>query len=213
MDETAEWPAQLPVPSRGAHPSVERGACVMEYAALLSGDHHTDHPLGVHPFLASLCRRFNDVLGDDARAELVRLVPALLGTGTGERRTAADDPGFRAVVEVFGRALRRRGILSRPSPAPMGWSDLPEDRLPPDRIDPGIGGGTAVLDRPADARSRAVPSTTHIWVHRAEARLFHERGDDREMVELLEEMVHEVRAAQGLPPVATSGAYRPSPPA
>jgi hypothetical protein len=52
-----------------------------------------------------------------------------------------------------------------------------------------------------------------VWVHRAEARLFHGRGDDREMVELLEEMVHEVRAAQGLAPVATSGPYRPRPPA
>ena len=213
MDETAEWPAQLPVPSRGAHPSVERGACVMEYAALLSGDHHTDHPLGVHPFLASLCRRFNDVLGDDARAELVRLVPALLGTGTGERRLTAEDAGFRAVVEVYGRALRRRGIVTRPSPEPPGGSDLPEDRpedaCPRDRIDPGTGGGTAVLDRPAEARSHTVPSATWIWVHRAENRLFHERRDDREMVELLEEMVHEVRAAQGLPPVATSGPYRP----
>ena len=218
MDETAEWPAQLPVPSRGAHPSVERGACVMEYAALLSGDHHTDHPLGVHPFLASLCRRFNDVLGDDARAELVRLVPALLGTGTGERRTTGDDPGFRAVVEVLGRALRRRGIDTRPSPVLPGGSDLPEDRraedpVPLDRIDPGTGGGTALLDRPAGARSCAVPSTTWVWVHRAESRLFLGRRDDREMVELLEEMVHEVRAAQGLPPVATSGPYRPGAPA
>jgi hypothetical protein len=218
MDETADWPAQLPVPSRGAHPSAERGACVMEYAALLSGDHHTDHPVGVHPFLATLCRRFNDVLGDEARAELVRLVPALLGTGTGERRMTADDPGFRAIVEVLGRNLRRRGIATRPSPVPPEWSDLPEDRLPQgqwpeDRIDPGTGGGTAVLDRPVDARSRNIRSAVLVWVHRAEARLFHARGDDREMVELLEEMVHEVRAAQGLAPVATSGPYHPAPPA
>src|SRR3954453_16477248 len=118
MDESAEWPAQLPVPSRGAHPSAERGACVMEYAALLSGDHHTDHPVGVHPFLATLCRGFNDVLGDEARAELVRLVPALLGTGTGERRMTADDPGFRAIVEVLGRNLRRAGTVTGPSQVP-----------------------------------------------------------------------------------------------
>jgi hypothetical protein len=184
----------------------------MEYAALLSGDHHTDHPVGVHPFLATLCRRFNDVLGDEARAELVRLVPALLGTGTGERRTTVDDPGFRAVVEVLGRNLRRRGIVSRPSPTPPECSDLPGKRLPEERIDPGAGGGTAVLDRPADARARAVPSSVWIWVRRAEARLFHGRRDDREMVELLEEMVHEVRAVRGLPPVATSGPYRPGAP-
>ena len=216
MDETAEWPGQLPVPSRGAHPSVERGACVMEYAALLSGDHHTDHPLGVHPFLATLCRRINDGLGDDARAELVRLVPAFLGTGIGDRRMSADDPGFRAIVEVLGRHLRRRGIVTGPSPVPPGRGDLPDDefpdrRRPEDRLDPGSGGGTAVLDRPLGARARTVPSATVTWVHRAEARLLIGRGDDREMVELLEEMVHEVRAAQGLEPVATSGPQRPGP--
>jgi len=73
MDETTGSPGQLPVPGRGSHRSVEHGACVMEYAALLSGDRHTDHPLGVHPFLATLCRQVNDIVGNEARAELVRL--------------------------------------------------------------------------------------------------------------------------------------------
>jgi hypothetical protein len=206
MDEAAGWPAQLPVPGRGSHRSVEHGACVMEYAALLSGDRHTDHPLGVHPFLATLCRQFNDVLGDEARAELVRLVPALLGTGTGVR-PMSDDAGFRAVVEVLGRNLRRRGIVS-PPPAPPRRSELTEDR-----IDPGTGGGTALLDRPVDARPRVVPAATVVWVHRAGERLWRGRRDVREMVELLEELVHEVRAAQGLPPVGTSGPDRPGAPA
>jgi hypothetical protein len=206
MDETAEWPAQLPVPGRGSHRSPEHGACVMEYAALLSGDRHTDHPLGVHPLLATLCRQTNDVLGDEARAELVRLVPALLGTGTGDPRMS-DDAGLRAVVEVLGRTLRRRGIVS-PPPAPSRRSELTEDR-----IDPGTGGGTAVLDRPVDSRPGVVPAATWVWVCRARERLWRARRDDREMVELLEEMVHEVRAAQGLPPVGTSGPDRPSAPA
>ena len=206
MDETAEWPAQLPVPGRGSHRSPEHGACVMEYAALLSGDRHTDHPLGVHPFLATLCRQVNDIVGNEARAELVRLVPALLGTGTGERRLS-DDAGFRAVVEVLGRNLRRRGIVS-PPPAPPRRAELTEDR-----IDPGTGGGTALLDRPVDARPRVVPAGTCVWVHRATERLWYGHRDDRELVELLEEMVHEVRAAQGLPPVGTSGPGRAGAPA
>jgi uncharacterized membrane-anchored protein len=50
-------------------------------------------------------------------------------------------------------------------------------------------------------------------VHRATERLWYGHRDDRELVELLEEMVHEVRAAQGLPPVGTSGPGRAGAPA
>jgi hypothetical protein len=205
MDEMGTWPAALPVPGRGAHRSVRHGACVMEYAALLSGEGHGDHPVGVHPDLSALCRRVNDGLGDEGRAELVRLVPALLGTGIGERRTAAEDAGFRAVVEVLRRHLLRHGFPADPPVPRAAWSE------PPERIDPGTGGGTAVLDRPAETPSRAARTSTRLWANESLAVLLSRRRDDREMVELLEEMAHEVRAAQGLPPVGTSGPYRPSP--
>jgi hypothetical protein len=206
VDETTEWPAQMPVPSRGTHLSVDRGACVMEYAALLSGDRHTDHPVRVHPYLAAICRQVNDRVGDEARAELVRLVPALLGTGSG--RGPGSDAGRGAVVEVLRRHLLRCGLPAEPPTSPPGRVD------PPERIDPGVGGGTAVLDRPVETPALVARASLPAWTSRAlGALLWREGRDDRAMVELLEEMVHEVRAAEGLPPVATSGPDRPSAPA
>ena len=201
MNEIEVWPERMPVPSRGNHRRVDEGACVMEYAALLSGQAHTDHPVQVHPYLAGLCRRVNDMVGDEARAEMVRLVPALLGTGSGGGRGLMAEPGFGAVVEVFRRNLLRRGGPPTSPPSPEPWS------VPPDRIDPGSGGGTAVLDRPVEVPVRS----TLVWVNRAFARLWQARRDDREIVELLEEMVHEVRAAEGLAPVATAGVGPPDP--
>jgi hypothetical protein len=206
MDETTEWPAQMPVPGRGTHRSVAHGACVMEYAALLSGDGHTDHPVRVHPYLAAVCRQVNDTLGDEARAELVRLVPALLGTGSG--RGPGSDAGRGAVVEVLRRHLLRRGLPAEPPTSPAVRPD------PPERIDPGVGGGTAVLDRPVGTPALVARASVPAWTSRALAALLWREGrDDREIIELLEEMVHEVRAAEGLAPVATSGPYRPSAPA
>lgn len=203
MDETAEWPAQLPVPGRGAHRSVEHGACVMEYAALLSGQEHTDRPETVHPLLAALCRRLNDSVGDDVRAGLVRLAPALIGTA--QSRAGDRGAGTGAIAEVLRRHLARHGLrVDVPRPAAVG-----------DRLDPGAGGGTAVLDRsdPTSAvdafRWRRRVLEPFLTTTFAQARSL---CSDRAMVELLEEMVHEVRAAQGLPPVATSGPARTATP-
>ncbi len=192
MDEFETGPASLPVPSRSSHRSVEVGACVMEYAALLGGEAHSDHPARVHPLLADLCRRTNDRLGDDTRAGLVRLVPALIGTA--QPLGPDGDPGVvsRAIADVYRRHLERRGA---PVPPP------PRSALA-DRLDPGAGGGTAVLDRPVavePARER------YLWIDRAFEWSWSHRRDDDEVAGLLEEMVLEVRAAQGLPPVPTSG--------
>ncbi|NMO91054.1 hypothetical protein [Actinomycetospora sp. TBRC 11914] len=191
MDEIEVWPDGLPVPSRNCHRSVEVGACVMEYAALLGGEAHTDHPRSVHPLLAELSRRANDVVGDEARAALVLLVPALIGTAGAADPDADPDAASRAVADVLRRHLEGDG-------APLA----PRPRLPvPDRVDPGVGGGTAVLDRPA-AESHGEQQA---WIDRAFERSCTTRRNDREVVELLEAMVHEVRAARGLPPVATGG--------
>ncbi len=212
MDETAEWPAQLPVPGRGAHRSVEHGACVMEYAALLSGREHTDHPAAVHPLLAALCRRLNDAVGDDVRAE-TRAAGAGTDRDAHRRGRGTAGPASGAIVEVLRRAPGAPRVLRGRTGAPDGRTSRRTVRTT--RLDPGAGGGTAVLDRPV-GRRRSTGCRWPAWMlGPSSPRPFMQAGSlcsDRAMVELLEEMVHEVRAAQGLPPVATSGPARTAAP-
>ena len=66
--------------AKGSHDRREEGVCLLEAAAWLAGEEHSDHPACVSPVLAEFGRRLNDVLPDDKRQELVPLVPALLGT-------------------------------------------------------------------------------------------------------------------------------------
>ena len=50
----------------GAHASPSEGLCVMEAAAWLAGEAHTDHPACVSVVIAAFCRSWNDALPTDA---------------------------------------------------------------------------------------------------------------------------------------------------
>ena len=52
----------LPVLSRGKHRHPSRGACFMEYTALLAGEPFSDRPECVDPTLAAILRSANDSL-------------------------------------------------------------------------------------------------------------------------------------------------------
>jgi hypothetical protein len=75
----AAVPELMPVLSRGKHKRPSRGACFMEYTALLAGEPFTDAPACVDRELAAVLRRANDVLSD---ADRPRLTP-LLGRAVG----------------------------------------------------------------------------------------------------------------------------------
>jgi hypothetical protein len=51
----------------------------MEYASYLAGERWSDHPACTHPLLAELARQVNDHVSDNARQELVELVPDVIG--------------------------------------------------------------------------------------------------------------------------------------
>ena len=72
-------PDQLPVISRGRHLEPEDGGCLMEIASLLAGERWSDAPRCTHPLLAAVARLVNDEVGDEARQELLQLVPELVG--------------------------------------------------------------------------------------------------------------------------------------
>ena len=72
----------------GAHSSRADGVCIMEAAAWLAGEKHSDHPQCVSPVLAGFGRRLNDALPDDRRQYLKSFLPRLLNTaGDGRDET------------------------------------------------------------------------------------------------------------------------------
>ena len=79
-------PDGVPILSRGRHRSPRRGACFMEFASFLAGERWSDHPRCTHPLLAQLAREVNDLVGDEERQQLVRLIPLVVGR-LGDDRT------------------------------------------------------------------------------------------------------------------------------
>ena len=57
-------PDAMPVLRRGRHKNQSRGACFMEYTALLAGEPFTNEPLCVDGELAAVLRGANDILSD-----------------------------------------------------------------------------------------------------------------------------------------------------
>src|ERR1041385_3430518 len=68
----------------GAHRSLDDGGCVMEFAAWVAGEPHSDHPRCVSPVLAIFLRDWNDALDDATRQRLVPYAIAAVGTNTGQ---------------------------------------------------------------------------------------------------------------------------------
>jgi pyruvate/2-oxoglutarate dehydrogenase complex dihydrolipoamide acyltransferase (E2) component len=71
----------------GSHPNLKAGGCVMEFAAWVAGEPHSDHPKCVSPVIGAFMRRLNDRLSDERRQVLVPYAIAVIGTNTGR----ADD--------------------------------------------------------------------------------------------------------------------------
>lgn len=93
-------PEIMPVLSRGKHRTAKRGACFMEYASWMAGESWSDHPACTHPSIASLARMVNDCTSDEARSELVSLIPSVIGLlGDGERTS------LRVAIRAASEAL------------------------------------------------------------------------------------------------------------
>jgi len=74
--------------ARGNHERRMDGVCLLEAAAWLAGEEHTDHPECVSPVIAAFGRNWNDALEDPPRTRLLKpLLPLMIGTAT----TAEDE--------------------------------------------------------------------------------------------------------------------------
>lgn len=131
----AEVPDSIPILSRGKHQRPSRGACFMEYTALLAGEPFSDHPACVDARLAGVLRRANDLLSDEHRWRLVPLLGRAVGlalprpvdVGEGLPRRAArkaraeEQERYLHAAAQLHRAVCRR-FLAGVGFAPVGRS-------------------------------------------------------------------------------------------
>lgn len=110
-------PASMPLLSRGRHRSPARGACFLEYTALLAGEPFTDTPACVDGELAAVLRHANDRLSDGDRFRLVPLLGRAIGLVV-----PGPDASHGAVVTELRRSVARRFTAALGTrPAPGEW--------------------------------------------------------------------------------------------
>jgi hypothetical protein len=104
----SQEPAAMPVLSRGRHRGPARGACFLEYTALLAGEPFSDDPACVDGELAAVLRHANDRLSDGDR---FRLTPQL------GRAIGLVVPGPAGAPRRQRRSGRRSGGADAPASA------------------------------------------------------------------------------------------------
>lgn len=81
MTENIIVPDFMPVLGNGPHPKgAKDGACFMEFASYLAGEEWSDHPACANWLLTGLSITVNDAVHDEARQDLIPLVPRVIGT-------------------------------------------------------------------------------------------------------------------------------------
>jgi hypothetical protein len=122
-------PDGLPVLGRGRHRNPSRGACFLEYTALLAGEPFSDEPACVDRQLAGVLRHANDVLSDADRPRLLPLLGRAVGlvvpppAGLPDPRLAdptADEVWRAAVVPHSRRTAELHRAVSARFTAALG---------------------------------------------------------------------------------------------
>ena len=126
MSETA---ASMPILSRGRHRTPARGACFMEYTALLAGEPFSDAPSCVDGALAAVMRHANDRLSAADRSRLIPMlgrsiglvVPEPVVTPTQRRwGRAAEEWDVRALADYAAAVGNLRQTVSQRFAAALG---------------------------------------------------------------------------------------------
>ena len=96
--------------AKGAHSDPATGMCLLEAAAYIAGEPHSDHPVCVDVALAAFGRPFNDRLDDEERQLLKPLIPMLVGTRASRqlaqrRAYLLVDRYLRTIIPAFLREL------------------------------------------------------------------------------------------------------------
>ena len=97
-------PVLMPILGVGVHRYPQRGACLMELAAVLDGRMWTDHPGCTGPLLARLTRGVNDLSTVEGRAGLDPLAPWLVSPRAGPMSLSGDVAVLQALTATAPRS-------------------------------------------------------------------------------------------------------------
>ncbi len=199
----SQQPAAMPVLSRGRYHGPVRGACFLEYTALLAGEPFSDHPACVDGELAAVLRHANDRLSDGDRFRLTPLlgraiglvVPGPSGPPRRPRRSGRRQGGVDGQAAALHDAAvgELRALVSRRFTAALGLHPSPAEWR-----GHACGGDVDRLFRSLMLEPTPV-STSAAWVDRLVDRLV-----------LLHECYEQAMAHLGLadPPAARTAAAR-----
>jgi hypothetical protein len=81
----------------GTHLPDTENPCVMEYVSRLQGEEFSDHPVCVHPVIASAARAVNDWMPDGDRDKLLLLVSSMVGTSG----IVTDDEAVSSKISLY----------------------------------------------------------------------------------------------------------------
>ena len=90
--------------TRGKHDSPDEGACVMELASMLAGEHFSDHPRSVCPVIGLLLRAHNDAIGDERRQDLYAYAAKVVGS----RSSGAVQKARATRLAAWSRQVKQR---------------------------------------------------------------------------------------------------------
>ena len=103
--------------TRGAHASPDEGVCVMELAADLADEGHTDRPRCVDPVIGAFLRAFNDRMGHKDRQRLLPYAARAVGTRGPSRLAKARRELCLRFAGVQSAARTRVALLVGVKPA------------------------------------------------------------------------------------------------
>ena len=109
---------------KGKHSSPDDGACVMELASMLAGEHFTDHPESVCPAIGSFLRAYNDSIDDGRRQDLY----AYASQAVGSRASDAVERARADRLLEWARERRPRRVVGL---LPVRVRSLATQRRPP----------------------------------------------------------------------------------
>ncbi len=129
--------------AKGAHDNPEQGMCLLEAAAYVAGEAHSDRPGCVCPVVGTFGRPANDRMEHEDRQRLKALLPLMLGTAG-------------SVALQVRRALRLADWATREiAPLALDKANLPAEAAKLRALSPIVDRATALLARDAAAAHNA----------------------------------------------------------
>jgi hypothetical protein len=149
--------------SAGTHMWPREGTSLLELVTVYAHEPWGHHPLCVHPTLATVAQRVNDLTTDAARRNLAALVPWLAGTDTTDPQVAAAVAGVcldralpLATAATRGELVSGADIVAalRIMDRPRGWNGTRHVHAHERHLTEPVSVAVAVIANASDASAR-----------------------------------------------------------